>query len=157
MESLSISACEIRLRAERKAGELDNQREKAKPGPRPKLGSTVEPNSPPTLDDLGISKRQAHDWRKLAGVKAANPFPRGEGVRARRPCPQGRKAPTTCSAAEHVSKARLSLARSVMRFSPDLARRVLAGDVAKPWGAFKCPQFGHFRVVQTLDSLGPAN
>jgi hypothetical protein len=69
---------------------------------------------------------------------------------------RGRKG--KASATDGFSSTRLKLARSVMRFSPDLARRVLAGDVAKPWGAFKCPQFGHFRVVQTLDNFGrPAN
>jgi len=60
-------ACEIRLRAERKAGELDKQREKA----RGQLlrGSTPEPRSDaPTLAELGISKRQMHDWRKLDDV-----------------------------------------------------------------------------------------
>lgn len=60
-------ACQIRLRAERKAGELDRDREKLEG--RPKKGSTAEPfPNPPTLADLGVSKRQAHDWRKLAGV-----------------------------------------------------------------------------------------
>ena len=63
-------ACEIRLRAERKCGELDKKREKAKGGqPYQATGSTVEPvERAPTLRDLGISKRQAHDWRKLAEV-----------------------------------------------------------------------------------------
>jgi hypothetical protein len=57
------------LRAGRKAGQLDKRREKAKPGPRPEIGSSAEPNSgPPTLRDLGVSKRQAHDRRKLADV-----------------------------------------------------------------------------------------
>lgn len=61
-------ACKVRLRAEKKAGKLDKQREKAKPGPKRQLGSAPEPNSTPTLRDLGVSKRQAHDWRKLDDV-----------------------------------------------------------------------------------------
>lgn len=63
-------ACEVRLRAERKAGELDQRREKAKGG-RPSITpSSAEGVSPPTLRDLGVSHRQAHDWRKLADVPA---------------------------------------------------------------------------------------
>src|ERR1044071_7187849 len=62
-------ACEIRLRAERKAGELDKVRQKNEGGRPSKTGSSVEPvSAPPKLSDLGISKRQAHDWRKLADV-----------------------------------------------------------------------------------------
>jgi hypothetical protein len=55
-------ACEIRLRAERKAGELDKQREKLKG--RPKKASSAEGFSQPaTLRELGVSERQMHDWR----------------------------------------------------------------------------------------------
>lgn len=66
-------ACEIRLRAERRTGELDKQREKARGAAEPgtNRGATRlngGTGSPPTLRDLGISKRQAHDWRKLADV-----------------------------------------------------------------------------------------
>jgi hypothetical protein len=63
-------ACEVRLRAERKCGELDKVREKARGGqPYQATGSTAEPvERTPTLADLGISKRQAHDWRRLADV-----------------------------------------------------------------------------------------
>lgn len=63
-------ACEIRLRAERKAGQLLEEREKAKPGPRPspELGNFVAPNSAPSLDGLGITKRQSSDWQRLARV-----------------------------------------------------------------------------------------
>jgi hypothetical protein len=86
-------ACEIRLRAERKAGDLLRDTEKAKGG-RPeicqkcrvnaarfkycgyppgicpqKTGQTTRPVSGnPTLNDLGISKQQSSDWQKLAGV-----------------------------------------------------------------------------------------
>ena len=60
-------ACEIRLRAERKAGKLLGEMENAKTGPK-KLGNTTEPNSPLPLEDLGISKKQSSDWQKLAGI-----------------------------------------------------------------------------------------
>jgi hypothetical protein len=61
-------ACKVRLRAERKAGQLDKRREKQQGALL--RGSTLEPrgNDAPTLRDLGVSKRQAHDWRKLADV-----------------------------------------------------------------------------------------
>jgi|SRR3954453_3725052 hypothetical protein len=68
-------ACEIRLRAERKAGELFAEREKAKgaagnPGGR---GATIVRSSddtahPQTLQELGISKQQSSDWQRLAAV-----------------------------------------------------------------------------------------
>lgn len=63
-------ACGIRLRAERKAGQLLREMDKAKAG-RP-------PNNPShdvrdfrggkTLADMGISYKQSSDWQKLAGV-----------------------------------------------------------------------------------------
>lgn len=59
-------ACEIRLRAERKAGEILREREKARPGPKPELPSTREGNSAPTLRDLGITEKQSHQWQRLA-------------------------------------------------------------------------------------------
>jgi hypothetical protein len=61
-------ACSIRLRAEKKAGQLDKQREKAKGGRPSKTPSTEKGVSTPTLADLGVSPKQAHDWRKLADV-----------------------------------------------------------------------------------------
>ena len=56
-------AVAIRLRAERKAGELDKAREKARAGRPPEIGSAEEPitvdRGAPTLRDLGISKSPA--------------------------------------------------------------------------------------------------
>lgn len=64
--------CEIRLRAERKAGELLAVTEKAKPGGdmRPEHRSPRSTNAPPTLRDLGISKDQSSNWQRLAQVPA---------------------------------------------------------------------------------------
>jgi hypothetical protein len=62
-------ACQIRLRAERKAAKIYDAQEKAKGGEQyhaTPTGSTAEPV--PTLAQLGVSKRQMHDWRKLADV-----------------------------------------------------------------------------------------
>ena len=61
-------ACEIRLRAERKAGTLLAEREKAKSGPpiRNRSIDTTDYRGAPTLRDLGISKQQSSDWQRLA-------------------------------------------------------------------------------------------
>ena len=69
-------ACEIRLRAERKAGELLSERDKAKgsrgqfAGSSPSGGTIVRPpeTGAPTLRDLGITKQQSSDWQRLAAV-----------------------------------------------------------------------------------------
>lgn len=64
------AAAEIKLRAERKAGELLRDTEKAKPGRPQKNGSTMEPitENQPTLEDLGIGKTQSHRWQREASV-----------------------------------------------------------------------------------------
>lgn len=62
-------ACEIRLRAERKAGQLLAETEKAKGSLR--RGNTVSPRGneqTETLADRGVSKKQSSDWQKLADV-----------------------------------------------------------------------------------------
>lgn len=57
-------ACQIRLRAERKAGEMLAAMEKAKGG-RP---SENRSSSTTSLSDLGISKDQSSRWQQLANV-----------------------------------------------------------------------------------------
>lgn len=65
-------ACEVRLRAERKAGELDKRREKAKAAPgNQHTGPLPRGDGSKTLADLGVSANQAHRWRKLADVPQA--------------------------------------------------------------------------------------
>ncbi len=59
-------ACEIRLRAERKAGQLLAKMEKAKGGQPYQSGGTM--GSPKTLKALGISPDQSSRWQALAGV-----------------------------------------------------------------------------------------
>lgn len=61
-------ACEIRLRAERKAGELRKMEEKVKG--RPKSGSAGGPllTNPERRKQLGISRKQDKNWQELAGV-----------------------------------------------------------------------------------------
>jgi hypothetical protein len=59
-----IPYCEIRLRAERKAGELLRQMEKAKGG-NPNLSHRPTGS---TLSDLGITRDQSSQWQRLAAV-----------------------------------------------------------------------------------------
>src|SRR4051794_7173410 len=69
-------ACEIRLRAERRCGQMLRDMEKAKgaqgnPGGRgaPFVRSHDETAQPvTTLSDLGISKTQSSRWQKLAAI-----------------------------------------------------------------------------------------
>lgn len=65
-----LKACEIRLRAERRAGQLLAESEKAKG--LLKRGAEL-PRSPngtagQTLADMGISKKQSSNWQRLAAV-----------------------------------------------------------------------------------------
>lgn len=59
-------ACEIRLRAERKCGELLRERDKARGG-RPSETPTA-PGGVSPLSDLGITHNQSSQWQKLAAV-----------------------------------------------------------------------------------------
>jgi hypothetical protein len=62
-------ACEIRLRAERRAGQMLAEMEKAKggrPAENPSRSVTGFPKQ--TLDDLGISRPQSSRWQKLASI-----------------------------------------------------------------------------------------
>jgi len=60
---------EIKLRAERRCGELLGNMENAPTGPKPQLGNSVLPNSEaPTLADMGISKMQSSRWQAIASV-----------------------------------------------------------------------------------------
>jgi hypothetical protein len=62
-------ACEIRLRAERKAGHLLRQMEKATPrGSNQFKEGSHDVTDPQTLSDLGISKNQSSKWQKLAAI-----------------------------------------------------------------------------------------
>lgn len=69
------AAAEIKLRAERKAGEMLKAMENQNPGPKPKLkpgpnpneiGNTMLPIS--SLDDLGVTKIQSSRWQQEASV-----------------------------------------------------------------------------------------
>ena len=60
-------ACEIRLRAERKAGKLLATTEE-NPGDHRSHGATDDLR---TLSDLGVSKSQSSKWQQLAAVTEA--------------------------------------------------------------------------------------
>jgi hypothetical protein len=61
-------ACEIRLRAERRAGELLKDLQKAVGGRPAKTGSSARPVSQASLKGIGISKDQSSKWQRLANV-----------------------------------------------------------------------------------------
>lgn len=61
-------ACEIRLRAERRAGQMLAEREMAKAGRPPENRSHATTDSPKRIADLGISKTQSSRWQKLAAI-----------------------------------------------------------------------------------------
>ena len=61
-------ATEIKLRAERKAGELLGELERDKPGP--KLGDNLSPNSEyrQTIEAADVEIRQAQRWQEVAKI-----------------------------------------------------------------------------------------
>jgi hypothetical protein len=62
-------ATEIKLRAERRAGELLREAERAKPrGSNQHKDRSRAATDPPTLADLGVSKSQSSQWQKLAAI-----------------------------------------------------------------------------------------
>ena len=63
-------AAEVKLRAERKAGELLQQLERDKPGPRTELHSSLESNSQyrTVLTENDIAPTTAHRWQTVATV-----------------------------------------------------------------------------------------
>lgn len=68
-------AAEVKIRAERKAGEMLAQMPKAKGtdyGGRTSLDGNRElpSNPPPTLEELGIEKMQSHRWQMVASLPA---------------------------------------------------------------------------------------
>jgi N6-adenosine-specific RNA methylase IME4 len=69
--TLITQATEIRMRAERRAGELliemEERGERAQPGDK-ESGRGKKPLSRPTLADLGINKTQSSRWQKLAAL-----------------------------------------------------------------------------------------
>jgi hypothetical protein len=61
-------AAEIRVRAERKMGELLEEMEKQGPGQYQQRSSDATVDIPPTLVELGITKDQSSRWQQLAKV-----------------------------------------------------------------------------------------
>lgn len=69
-ESLEAAndAAEVKLRAERKAGEMLSVMEKNKGGRPAETGNSVLPVSSESLEDLGIDKMQSSRWQREAAV-----------------------------------------------------------------------------------------
>lgn len=67
-KSLEIDAAEIRIRAERRLGEMLAQSDLQRGGRPSKTGSQSEPVSAPKLSDVGISKKLSSRAQKLAAV-----------------------------------------------------------------------------------------
>ena len=63
-------AAEVKIRAERMLGEMLQQTPDSKPGPK-KLGSGQEPNSSPSLEEIGIDKKTSMRSQQLASVPVA--------------------------------------------------------------------------------------
>lgn len=64
------AAAEVRLRAERRAGELLREMEKNEGGRPRETGSTMRPvpEKPPTLSDIGVTKHQSSRYQQVAAV-----------------------------------------------------------------------------------------
>jgi len=62
----SIDAAEIKVRAERRLGELLAEMDRAGRGRQPSKCSTAE--HLPTLPDMGITRQDSHRWQRMAGV-----------------------------------------------------------------------------------------
>ncbi len=63
------AAAEVKLRAERKAGEVLATMDKAKPGPAPEIDDSLSSISrSPRLPDLGITYKQSERWQTEASL-----------------------------------------------------------------------------------------
>ncbi len=62
---------EIKIRAERRAGEILHNMEKHRPGPVPLRDRSYEATEPPRLKELGISKSQSSRWQMIAAIPDA--------------------------------------------------------------------------------------
>jgi hypothetical protein len=119
-------ATEIRLYAERRAGELLAETPKARGGEyggKPKIdGVRAQPSNPtPTLEHLGVTKTQSSKWQKLAAlsdekfvVRVEHAKARVKGMTTSAPAPAYANAEYTgenewFTPAEYVEKARQAL------------------------------------------------
>jgi hypothetical protein len=64
-------ACEIRLRAERKAGQLLTKMKVTGERANERGSNKVSSGATPTLDDLGISRQQSSQWQRLGALSQA--------------------------------------------------------------------------------------
>jgi hypothetical protein len=64
-----VEAAEVRLRAERRLGELLKGMPK-NPGHRFGGDAGGSPEAPPALDEIGITKKQSSVWQRIAALAA---------------------------------------------------------------------------------------
>lgn len=125
-------ACEIRLRAERKAGALLKVMVKAKGSPGNQHTGPVDrsnrSNLSPTLADLGVSKQQSSDWQKLADVPEEQ-FEQALRDYIHRPSTAGIIAATTPAKVTPVSAEALWLWGRLLDFERDGLLNRASADV----------------------------
>src|SRR5215472_5983010 len=115
-------ACEIRLRAERKAGQLLTKMPKADGAREPgtKRGTTRSPDGTASLEELGISKNQSSQWQKL-GKMPQREFDLAIGESVKPPTTKGilRAAEPSKSPRETVASEALWLWGRLLDFERD--------------------------------------
>jgi hypothetical protein len=73
LSSAAPKAINIRIRAERRAGQIEKTREKTKrSGANQDQDRSRGETDPQTLADLGVSKSQSSRWQKLAPLGSAS-------------------------------------------------------------------------------------
>jgi N6-adenosine-specific RNA methylase IME4 len=137
---------EIKLRAERRCGELLGEMENAPTGPKPQLGNALLRNSPPpTLADMGISRMQSSRWQAIAAVPE--------------PIFEEHLATVRAEAAELTSAGVLRVAQQIKReqHSEDMRKAPPLPDAKyRVWYADPPWSYGNSGVINESDSYGRA-
>jgi site-specific DNA-methyltransferase (adenine-specific) len=107
---------ELKIRCERRAGELLNSREKHPPGPLPEVRSH-DATYPPRLEELEITKSQSSRWQSIAKIPETNFEERLEDIKNKKQ--------------ELTSRDLLSLAGYLNREKKREKRRESASEEAK--------------------------
>jgi phage N-6-adenine-methyltransferase len=140
-------ATEIRMRAERRWGELYQPEAKAKAGRPTKIGNGSKPNIP-TLIDMGVTKTQSAKWQKLAALPAKEFETKIEKAKA--------KVENSTTSSPRHSKSEFS--GEVEWYTPDeyldLAREVLGTIDLDPASSDKAQKLVKAKNYFTTESNG---